>query len=380
MQGKKTNSLSILQILPSLESGGVERGTIDIALSIKEKGFKSYIASSGGMLTRKLHNSGVKHINLPLHSKSPFTIYKNIKKLVKIINEEKIDILHARSRAPAWSGYFAAKKTGCKFITTWHGTYNINNNLKRLYNSIMGKGTKIIAVSNFIKEHIIKNYPNIDNNKIEVIQRGTDTKIFDPVNIARKRIELIAKKFRIEYDQPIILLPGRITSWKGHLFLLDALKLMKNKNFLCLFVGKYDNKDNYFKKITSFLEKNNLTDKVRIFSNIDDMPALYMISDIVVSASIREEAFGRIATEAQAMERILVATNHGGACETVIDKKTGFLVDPKNPQNAADILDHALSLKDEQYLKITKAARKHICSKFSLDKMKEQTIKLYEKL
>ncbi|MCE3232892.1 MAG: cotSA [Rickettsiaceae bacterium] len=373
------NKPVILQVLPELKSGGVERGTIEVVKALEESGFEALVASSGGHMVSQVVAAGGEHFVLPLASKNPFTMYKNIKRLVKLIEENDVDILHARSRAPAWSSYFACKKTGCHFVTTFHGTYSIGSKLKHRYNSVMVKGEKVIAISEFIKSHIKENY-EVRDNDVVVIHRGADLDQFDHDKVPKSRIIHKAETLKIDYDKPIILLPGRITSWKGHEFLLDALAKLPKTSYMCLFAGDQEKHKKYLKSLNKKIDDLELSSSVRIIDNVLDMPALYGLVDIVVSASMRPEAFGRVAVEAQAMERLIVATNHGGACETIIDGKTGYLVEPGNVDQLTDILDKLLKISDAKRKTITSAAKKHIKSNFSLATMTKKTIDVYNSI
>ncbi len=369
----------ILQVLPELKSGGVERGTVEIARGLHDNEFEALVASEGGHMVNQVSTAGGKHFILPLASKNPFVMFRNISKLAKIINEYDVDIVHARSRAPAWSAYFAAKKTGCHFITTFHGVYSLGGYFKKLYNSSMIRGEKVIAISEFIKQHIIANY-KINEKNIVVIHRGVDLSQFDRDNLPDRRIVQKASKLQIELDKPIIMLPGRITRWKGHEFLLDALALIPKDAYLCLFVGDTDKHMQYVRKLQDKIAELELTENIRIINNVGDMPALYSLADIVVSASIRPEAFGRVAAEAQAMERLVVATNHGGACETIMDGKTGWLIEPGNVEVLAKTILKLLKLSDKQRKTITNRAKKHIKDKFSLESMTTQTLAVYRNI
>ncbi|MDB2414560.1 glycosyltransferase family 4 protein [Rickettsiales bacterium] len=380
---KEKKQPCILQILPELKSGGVERGTIEIARALVRNNYRAIVASSGGPMAAYLNNIKAIHIELPLASKNPITMFRNIKRIKKIIKEYDIDIVHARSRAPAWSAYFACKDIPCHFMTTFHGTHKFANNLKKKYNSIMAKGEKIIAVSNFIKKHITDNYL-LDERNITVIQRGVDTEQFDMDKVTEQRMIEVAKKIGIEHDRFVILLPGRITRWKGHEFLLDALyKIRKNNKsskFLCLFVGDHEKHPNYCNDLRNKIKEYNMERYVRIAGNVSDMPTLYSMVDLVVSASLEPEAFGRVAIEAQAMGRMLIATNHGGSCETVIDGETGWLVEPGNVDQLANAINKALNIQGRTRKSMASNAKKHVYENFSLEKMSKKTIDVYDSL
>ena len=369
----------ILQILPALKSGGVERGVVEITKALVRGGFKSLVASNGGVMVANINNAGGQHIQLPLASKNPITIFKNIKKIEELIKGENVDIVHARSRAPAWSAYFACKNTKIPFITTFHGLYSFKTPWKKFYNSVMVKGKIVIAASKFIQDHIIENY-KIDKRNIRLISRGVDLTHFDRKKVSERRILQMAEKLAIEHDRPIIMLPGRITAWKGHEFFLEALSLLPKGSFLALLVGDNNGHDNYIKRIHNKIKSYKLNGSVRIVSHTQDMPAMYSIADIVVSASLRPEAFGRVAIEAQAMERLLVATNHGGSCETVIDEKTGWLVEAGDVESLARILEKLINIDDKDRKKIVVNAKKNIHDNFSLTSMTDKTIKVYKEI
>lgn len=376
--GKKRPVL--MQVLPALNSGGVERGTIDIALAAAKTGYTSIVVSEGGKLEQWIKGENIHHIKLPLSSKNPINIYKNINRLAKIIQQYDVDIVHARSRGPAWSAYFAASQEAVKFVTTFHGTYNFDNNLKHKYNAIMTKGQCIIAVSNFIADHINNNY-QVDSNKIRVIHRGVDLDHFNPDSVSPSRLISLAHSWRIPEDRPIIMLPGRLTRWKGQAFLLEALSKIPKDLFYCIFVG--DNQGyhtEYTEELGALIKEYNLEGAVHFAGSTQDMPAAYMLADVVVSPSLEPEAFGRVATEAQAMGRLLITTNHGGAKETVRDNETGWLIEAGNALQLSQALRHALSLSDAQRKEMGHVARSHIQQHFNLEQMVEKTLSVYEEL
>ncbi len=371
---------TILQVVPSLFSGGVERGTIEVAKMLKEVNYNVIVISSGGILVNELTRHDIPHIYMNSNSKNPFTIWQNAKLLAEIIREHKVDIVHVRSRAPAWSCYMAAKATGAKFLTTFHGVYNISNFLKRFYNSIMLKGEKIIAVSHFVKQHILSNY-KIDDNKIIVIHRGVDYHHFDPKNINEENLQKYKKKYDIPTDVPIILLPSRMTSWKGHLSLVEALSKLKHRNFYCLMVGDLSKHPSFTARVKSLINSLKLQSKIQIFGNESNMFGLYAISDLVISASIEPEAFGRTIAEGQAMEKIVIATNIGGSIETIIDTQTGFHVKPNDSDDLAEKIEYCLSiLNTHEGVRVQKAARQAVIDNFSLELMLSKTFDLYNQM
>ncbi len=371
---------TILQVVPSLISGGVERGTVEIAKRLKESEFESIVISAGGYMVDMLRENSIRHIKLNVVSKNPFVIWKNARLISQIIKECDVDIVHARSRAPAWSCYLAAKATGKHFITTFHGIYNISGPIKRYYNSIMAKGERIIAVSNFVKEHILNNYNAIPEN-IRVIHRGVDHRQFDPSSVSEEHADKFREKYNITSKTPIILLPSRLTFWKGHLTLIEALNKIRDLDFHCLIVGDLAKHPNFVKEVQSKIVEYKLQKKIQIFGNESNMSPLYAISDIILSTSHEPEAFGRVVIEAQSMEKIVIATNIGGAAETITDGKTGFHVKAKDSSDLSEKIRYCLeNLKEPSMDEMRKKARRSVIKNFSLDDMLKETLKIYREL
>ena len=375
-----------MQVLPSLNSGGVERGVVDIANFIADSGHKSLVLSSKGKLKSALRND-VEFITLDVSSKNPFKIFSNISKIREIIKSHKIDILHVRSRAPAWSCYFAVKQTDCLLVSTFHGTYSLGlrkkskSFLKKLYNSIMLKSSRVIAVSNFIKDHIKVNYPkHFSQAKTTVVHRGVDVNYFDATRVLDGAKVNLINKWRIPEDKKVIMLPARGTKWKGHEFLIDSLALLKRDDYICLFVGDFADKSNYKKSLEKKISNLGLESKIMFVGPTSDMAAAYFICDLVISASTSPEAFGRIAIEAQAMEKVVVATNIGGSKETVIDKKTGFLVNCGDIVAMSERIEDVLSMSHREYQEMAINARKHVVKNFSNDLMYDRTMDVYQSL
>jgi glycosyltransferase involved in cell wall biosynthesis len=377
---KKHHKKTVLQVLPALGSGGVERGTIEIAKKLHSSGYNALVLSAGGSLVEKLDNSGIKHIKLNVATKNPLMLWVNAFRIAKIVKEYNVDIIHARSRAPAWSCFLAAKLSGAKFLTTFHGIYNISNIFKKYYNQIMTFGVKVIAVSNFVKSHIIKNY-NTDSNKISVIHRGVDHLVFDPNRVTPELIE----KFRLKYHVPegvkVIILPSRMTSWKGHKVLVEALDIIRDMDFFCLMVGDLSKHPTFTKRIKSLINDLKLQSKIQIFGNEQDMLGLYGLADIVLSTSIEPEAFGRTIIEGQSMGKLVIATNIGGASETIENEVTGFHVSPNDVANLADIISNCLKIVGTKKQKtISKSARDSVIQNFSLDAMLKKTLDMYDEI
>lgn len=369
----------LLQVLPSLSSGGVERGTVEIAKAARNAGFESFVASSGGEMVKQLEEDGIKHLQLPLASKNPITIFKNVDAIRRIIYENKVDIVHARSRAPAWSAYFACKPMNCRFVTTFHGFYSTSFPFKKLYNSVMTKGEMVVAISQFISEHMKKVYKTPED-KIRVIYRGVDMEYFNPETVDEERVRKLKDKWSLTENWPIILMPGRITRWKGQDFLLRALSRLKNMEFYCVLLGDTSKHKRYYEELLKEISLYKMEKNVMIVGSTDDMPAAYKMADVVVSASQEPEAFGRVAVEAQAMGKPVVATNLGGSKETVIHGETGRLVEILTTDEMATGIKKGIKVDKMARERIAEKARNHIKSNFSLETMAGKTLEVYREL
>jgi glycosyltransferase involved in cell wall biosynthesis len=374
-----TRAARILQVVPSLITGGVERGALDVAAALVEAGCGSVVASSGGPMVHELERHGSRHVALPVDKKTPWVIWRNVDRLAELIAREQIDLVHARSRAPAWSAYYAARRMGRPFVTTFHGTYNFDGNLKRRYNAIMTKGERVIAISDFIAEHIVEHY-KIDPAKIRVIPRGIDEVQLDPAKIKQERVIALAQQWRLGSDVPVITLPGRLTRWKGHTVLIEALARLPHRDFLCLFVGSEGKRAEYRRELEALILAKGLGGSVRIVGECRDMAAAYMLSDVVVSASTDPEAFGRVAAEASAMGRPVVATDHGGARETVKPGETGWLVKPGDSDALAGAINQALSLGEIDRMALGARGRAYILERFTKSRMCAATLEVYREV
>jgi glycosyltransferase involved in cell wall biosynthesis len=313
-------------------------------------------------------------------SKNPLTIWRNAGKIANIMRSYKVDIVHARSRAPAWSCYFAAKATGVKLITTFHGIYNFKNSIKKYYNSVMTQGVKVIAVSNFVKNHIVENY-KIDKDKIQVIYRGVNHEEFTREKLSDELLSKFRGKYNIPTNMPVLLLPSRMTRWKGHLVLIDALEKIKHLNFYCIIAGDLAKHPSFVSEIQEKIQEYKIQNRVQLFGNEPNMIGLYGIADIVLSTSIEPEAFGRTIIEAQSMEKLVIATNIGGACETIQDGVTGFHVKAGDSDDLAKKIEYCLGIiGSDQAQKITSNARKMVATNFSLDRMLKNTLSIYNEI
>jgi glycosyltransferase involved in cell wall biosynthesis len=369
----------ILQVLPALNTGGVERGTIEITGALARAHWRPLVASSGGTMLPSLTYAGGEHITLPLNVKNPFRIWQNAALLEKIIRHRGVSLVHARSRAPAWSAWLAAKRVGVPFVTTFHGVYGLKPAIKQRYNEIMTRGDRVIAVSGFVAEHIAAHY-TVDTNLIRVIHRGVDLKQFDPARILPPRMVELSTRWRLPDDVPLIMLPGRITRWKGHEVLVDALAKLPHRDFFCLFVGDDAGHPSYRMELEKRIFARGLEAHIRIAGNTPHMAEAYSLADIVVAPSVEPEAFGRVPVEAQAMGRLVISTNHGGACETVVNNETGWLVEPGNVDALAAAIHHALNLPPEEKQRISTQAMEHVRYGFSSEIMCQKTLEVYWEL
>ena len=381
-----SSNINVLQVIPKLGYGGAETGCYDIAHFLPENNCKSFIVTSGGELTKFIDKKKVKLIRLPVHSKNPLMILMNSIILVGIILVFNISIVHARSRAPAWSCLFATKITRRKFVTTFHGTYNFRGKLKKFYNSVMVRSDLVIAGSNFIFSHIQENYPEFLNSKKKflVIFRGINVDYFDPTTKLEIDENKLLEEWHINNKKKIILMPGRLTSWKGQELFIEALNLVKielgYEAFHVVILGSDQGRDMYKKKLINLTEKYNLKDQIKFVDHCKDMALAYNISDIVVSASIEPEAFGRVAVEAQSMEKVIIASNIGGSNETIINEKTGFLFESGDPGALSKKIIQAMTMDESSLELMGKEGRKNIIKKFNVEKMCFSTYSEYKRL
>lgn len=369
----------VLQVLPALGGGGVERGTVEMAAAIAQAGGRALVASSGGMHVSSVERAGGQHFALPLDSKSPRRILGNALQLGRLIRTERVDIVHARSRAPAWSARMAARRAGVKFVTTYHGAYNENVWLKRRYNAVMASGDVVIAISNFIANLIVERH-HIDPAKIRVIPRGVDPAIFDPDRVSAGRISRLHRAWRLNDGQPVVLLPGRITGWKGQRVLIEALAKMTHQDVCAVLVGDDQGRSGYVAELTRLAQRLGVADRLRLVGHCDDMPAAFRLADVVVNASTDPEAFGRVVIEAQAMGCLVIATDHGGAVETVEHEVTGWRVTPGDATELAAGLDYVLALPTDHRREVGTAARAAVVAGTTTRRMQDATLDVYREL
>jgi glycosyltransferase involved in cell wall biosynthesis len=344
---------AVLQVIPALVSGGAERGTVDLAGALVAAGWTAYVASSGGPLQHQLTRVGAHHLTLPLASKNPLVMRRNTTALIDIIRHHRIDVVHARSRAPAWSAWSAARVTHRRFVTTFHNAYDSDLPLKRWYNSVMARGERVIAISQFVGQHVRDTY-GVGPDRLRVIPRGVDLAAFDPTRVKGERVVALAERWRVPEDAKVVMLPARLTRWKGGLDFIAAIARLGRRDLCCLLVGA-EQRPGFRRELEKAIELSGLIGLFRIVEDCRDMPAAYALCDLVVSASTDPEGFGRVIVEAQAMGRPVVATDHGGARETI---------QPDDAQRAA----------------FAHRARSHVAAAYTREAMCARTIDVYEEL
>ena len=381
-----SSKLKVLQVIPRLGYGGAETGCYDLAHYLPENNCSSYIVTSGGELLKFIDQKKVKLIKLPVHSKNPILMLFNSIALVFIILFCNISIVHARSRAPAWSCLLATKITRRKFVTTFHGSYNFKNSIKKFYNSVMVRSNLIIAGSNFIFSHIRENYSKyLDlKKKFLVIFRGINVDYFDSSTVSEVEEDNLLSRWGMTKDKKLILMPGRLTAWKGQEVFIEALKLVNeelgHQSFYAVILGGDQGRNVYSKKIKRLAEQYRLVPQLKFIEHCKNMPLAYKVSDLVVSASIEPEAFGRVAIEAQSMEKPIIASDIGGSNETIKDNVSGFLFKSGNAESLSKKIIEVLNLDESRLKLIGNEGRKNIIKKFNVEKMCFSTYSEYKKL
>jgi glycosyltransferase involved in cell wall biosynthesis len=372
-----TRPPAVLQVLPRLVTGGVERGTVEVAAALVAAGWKAVVASAGGPMVREIERAGALHVQLPLASKNPFTMRRNVERLVELVRRERIDIIHARSRAPAWSARAAARRVRCHFVTTFHNTYGDETWFKRRYNSIMAEGERVIAISRFVGEHAMRVY-GVPPGKLRVIERGVDFNRFDPERVSAERVIHLAREWQLPDGVQVVMLPGRLTRWKGQLVLVDAVARLERRDLRCVLVGAGEVR--YRQQLLDTIARKGLGGLFQVIEDCRDLAAAYMLADVVISASTRPEGFGRVIAEAQAMGRPVIATDHGGAREIVLDGETGWLVPPNDPEAMGAAIADALALAPADRLALARRAIAHMRAHFTTQAMTDRTLAVYEEI
>ena len=381
-----SSKLKVLQVIPKLGYGGAETGCFDIAHYLFENNCSSFLITNGGPLTKFINKKKVKYIRLPVNSKNPIIMLLNTILISVIIIFYNIDIIHARSRAPAWSCFLASKITRKKFVTTFHGTYNFKSKIKKFYNSVMLRSDLVIAGSNFIFSHIKENYKEYLNNskKFLVIFRGINIDYFDASTTLTEEEDKLFKSWNLEVEKKTILLPGRITEWKGHEMFIEAMNKINiqlgHKSFKAVILGSDQGRDLYKKKLIRLVEQYRMNDQIKFVDHCENMPLAYKISDLIVSTSIEPEAFGRIAVEAQSMEKPIIASNLGGSKETIVNNKTGILFDAGDSDDLSKKIIEFFNFDKSTIEQMGKEGRKNVSAKFNVEKMCFSTYSEYKKL
>ncbi|MDC0432370.1 glycosyltransferase family 4 protein [Hyphomicrobiales bacterium] len=376
----------ILQIIPSMEIGGAERTVLEITAFLKNTNYTSLVLTSGGKLIKDLEKLNIEVVQHPIDKKNPLLIIKNIIKLKKIFIEKNIDLIHVRSRAPAWSAIFAARSLKIPIVTTWHGHVSNSSWFKKKYNSIMHKGNALIANSNYTAENINKIY-KIDKDKIDIIPRGVNTENFKASNFSDEEKINIKKEWKVfDQNKIILLLPARLTRWKGHEVVIKAIGLLKKeeffKNIICLFAGNQKGSERYIQNLKEIIASLSLDDKIKLIGQVENMPLAYQASNIILSPSIQPEPFGRIPIEAQASGKIIISSNAGAVKETIRSGQdsTGFKVKPNNSEELAHQIKLVIKMKDEDLQEIKKRAILNVKNNFSLETMCKKTLEVYNRL
>ena len=375
---KNTGQTAIMQVLPHLNSGGLVSGAVEIAKELANSNFKSLVVSSGGYKENEILRNNSILEKLPVHSKNIFTIISNKKKLIDLAVKYDIRLIHARSRAPAWSAYWASRELNIPFVTTFHGTYGTETLLKKKYNSIMLKGNAVIAISKFIKQHIKDEYGVTKN--LHVIPRGVNTNIFSPKKVSSERLVNAAKTINIEGNDKIILLPGRLTNWKGHKLAIKAMTKLQINNFKLVFIGDLQERVKYKNELISLANNLNIANKVIFVKHTRDLPSYLMLSDLVLSCSTKPEAFGRTVLEAQAMGKPVIAFNHGGSVELIKENENGTLCKVADINDLAINIEKALQLSAYKRKILSNKSVSNVNKKYLTKFMCKKTLNLYKKL
>jgi glycosyltransferase involved in cell wall biosynthesis len=373
-----------LQVTPELETGGAEQTTLDMAAAVVRAGGRALVASHGGRMADSLIELGGELFAMPVQSKNPLTMAVNAARLAMLIRSQKVSLIHARSRAPAFSALLAARMTGVPFIATYHGVYEAKSGLKRWYNSVMTQGAAVIANSDYTRAHILAEH-HLDPARVVAIARGVDLTRFDPAMVTPARLELLRESFGVAADDPRIkiLLAGRLTRWKGQQLLIDAVARLRGQgrdDFLVLLVGDDQGRLGYRGELIAAIAATGLEKQVRLLGHCNDMPAAYLLADIVVAPSLKPEPFGRTAVEPQMMGRPVLAADHGATRETVADGQTGWLVPPGDVSAWAKALARAMALTPDQRHAIGQAGAERARRLYSVDAMCEATLEVYARV
>lgn len=369
----------VMQVIPELGPGGAEQGCIDMAAALTRAGATAIVVSHGGGRVPELVRSGAIHIDLPVHSKNPLRMWRNIGALRRAIRKYDVDIVHARSRAPAWSAWRAVQGTKARFMTTCHAPYKTQGEVKKFYNSSIARGERVIAISHFIADYLSDTF-GLDDRTIRVVHRGVALEKFHPTAVTPERMIKLSREWRVPDGMNIVMMPGRLSRIKGHAVLIEAIEKLARPDVFCLLIGSDQGRTEYRQELENDIRNRKLEGRVRIVDHCTDMPAAYMMANVVVSASIEPEGFGRIPIEAQAMGRPIVATNHGGVRETIAAGETGWLVPPNDALALKQAIEEALTLDPHQRAVLATRGMAHVAAHFTKGKMADETLRVYAEL
>ena len=375
MMARRSDKMTVLQLVPRLDVGGAERATVDVACALVAAGHRALVMSSGGMMVESLLQGGAEHFDYAIGRRNPWFVWKNRRHLADFIKAENVDLVHARSRAPAWSAYFATRPSYVPFVTTFHDAYASKTAPKRLYNSVMARGDRVIAISRFVARHISAQY-RVAEDRIVLIPRGIDFSVFDPAAVTLDLKKRFYDMHALPDNVPLLIFPARLSFTKGHELALRALAQLGERPFLCLIIGPVLRQTAYRERLGALIQKLHLKDKVR-FIDRADLAAAYAVADLVLSPSQKAEGFGRVPVEAQAMGVPVIATALGGPIETVLEGETGWLVPVGDPPALADAIARALSLTPEQRRTMAERAIEHVRAHFDVKQMCAATLDLY---
>lgn len=382
---------TIMQVIPALNAGGAEQSCLDVSQAIVQAGGTSIVVANDGVKSGVIERHGAVFISMEVGKKTPWGIWRNSKKLAELIIKHNVDVVHVRSRAPAWAVWQAVQRVRAKghqvrFMTTFHAAYRFKGTLKKRYNSIMARGERVIAISEYIRAHIKEHY-GLTDDVMPLVYRGTALAQFHPLAVTAARQIQLAKEWQVPEDRRIILVPGRLTEIKGAHVVVEAAKLLRHEKmadedqrWMIVFLAAADQTSGYAKRIRQQIEAANLGKYIRFAPTCRDMPAAYHLATAVIAPSLVPEGFGRIPVEAQAMGKPVIASALGGQKETVIDGETGFLVKPDNPRILAQKIAHVLKMSEDDTYHMATKAMNHVMERFDLPVMTRGVLSVYKDL
>ena len=375
---------TLLQVVPELDTGGAEQTTIDVAHAVVRAGGRALVATRGGRMAARLEADGGRLAQMPVQTKNPLVMLGNAARLVDLIRREKVSIVHARSRAPAFSALWAAQVTKTPFVATYHGVYNAGNGLKRWYNAIMTRGDLVIANSDYTRDHVLAEH-HVDPAKLVSIPRGVDLERFNPSWVTGERVDGLRAAWEVDAkDRRVkLLLAGRLTRIKGHLLIVEAARRMREQgtdNFVIIFAGDDQGRVEYRQEVENAVAAAGLSDHVRLVGHCDDMPAAYQICDIAMLPTTKPESFGRTAVEPQVMGKPVLASDHGGTTETVVNGETGWLVKVDDPDAWAAAMTKAIEMGGPRLAAMGQAAANRARRLYSVEAMCAATLDAYARV